>query len=265
MGTLTRPDGAVLRYDDTGPGTGGGHDHVVVMSHGLLMDRTMFAPQVQALRDRARCITWDERGHGETEYDGAFTYWDSADDVIALLDHLEVDRAVLVGMSQGGFLSLRAALRHPERVAALVMYDSQAGPEDPAVAPLYDGMAAAWAADGADEATLDYVAHEILGPDVDADPWKQSWRSQPRERAAQIIRPLLDREDLTDRLGEVACPVLVVHGTADTAIPVERARAVADGVPDCRGLVLVEGAAHAAGLSHPDEVSAAIAELLDDL
>ncbi len=261
MPTLTRPDGAVLRYDDTG----GEHDRTVVLSHGLLMDRTMFAPQVATLQAGARCVTWDERGHGETQWDGPFDYWDSADDLVALLDHLEIEQAVLVGMSQGGFLSLRAALRYPERVAALVMYDSQAGPEDPAVAPLYDGMATAWAQDGADEQTLAFVAHEILGPDVDAAPWQQIWRDQPKARAAQIIRPLVDREDLTDRLGEVTCPVLVIHGTADTAIGVDRARAVAEGVPDCRGLVLIEGAAHAAGLSHPDEVTAAIAELLADL
>jgi 3-oxoadipate enol-lactonase len=259
--TLTRPDGAVLRYDDTG----GDHDTVVVLSHGLLMDRTMFEPQVEALRSRARCITWDERGHGETQWDGPFTYWDSADDLVAILDEVEVDRAVLVGMSQGGYLSLRCALRHPERVAALVMYDSQAATEDPALWPLYEGMAEAWATDGADEAILEHVAGEILGPGLDAEPWKQRWREQPRDRARQIIRPLLDREDVSDRLGEVACPVLVIHGTADTAIPLERGRAVAEGVPDCRGLVLVEGGTHAAGLSHPDEVNAAVSELLDDL
>jgi 3-oxoadipate enol-lactonase len=259
--TLTRPDGAVLAYDDTG----GDHDHVVVMSHGILMDRRMFAPQVAALRDRARCVAWDARAHGETRSSGAFTYWDSADDLVALLDHLEVERAVLLGMSQGGFASLRAALRHPDRVAALVMYSSQAGPEDPEVAPLYEGMAASWAADGADEGVLDYVAHRILGDGVDHEPWKQTWREQPRERAAELIRPLVDREDLTDRLGEVACPVLVVHGTADPAIPLERAQQVADGVPDCRGLVVVEGGPHALGLSHPDELDRAVTELLDDL
>ena len=261
MPTLTRPDGAVLHYDDTG----GDSDQVVVLSHGLLMDRSMFDPQVAALRDRARCVTWDQRAHGETEWDGPFSYWDSADDLVALLDALEVDRAVLVGMSQGGFVGLRAALRHPDRVAALVMYSSQAGPEDPEVAPLYDGMAAAWAADGADEGVLDYVALQVLGDGVDAEPWKQTWRAQPKQRAAQLIRPLLDREDLTDRLGELGCPVLVVHGTADAAIPLDRARELAERVPDCRGLVVVEGGPHALGVTHAEELDAAIAELLDDL
>ena len=82
------------------------------------MDHEMFEPQVAALSNEFRCITWDERGFGQTVANGPFTYWDSADDALALLSHLGVDAAFFVGMSQGGFLSLRAALRSPDRVAA---------------------------------------------------------------------------------------------------------------------------------------------------
>ena len=84
----------------------------------------MFDSQVAALSDKFRVITWDERGFGDTEYDGKpFTYWDSANDCLALMTHLGVETAVLGGMSQGGFLSLRAALTAPERVRALVLID----------------------------------------------------------------------------------------------------------------------------------------------
>ena len=105
----------------------------MVFSHGYLMDHAMFDRQVAALAPQYRVITWDERGHGGTRAAGSFTYWDSAADVLALLDHLSVERAVLAGMSQGGFLSLRAALTAPDRVRALVLIDSQAGLEDPVV------------------------------------------------------------------------------------------------------------------------------------
>jgi pimeloyl-ACP methyl ester carboxylesterase len=262
--TVVLPSGPVLAYDDTGSGPEG--SSVVVLSHGLLMDRTMFGPQVEALRAEHRCLTWDGRGHGETTHDGKpFTFWDSADDLVGLLDALEVDRAVLVGMSQGGFLSLRAALAHPDRVEAVVLLDSQAGLEDPAAAPLYRQLAADWQANGPDGAALAFVAALILGDGVDHAPWIHRWTEQPPERATQVLDPLLTRDDLTDRLDEIACPVLVVHGTADAAIPVERARAVAEGVRDCRGLVLVEGGSHATNLSHPDEVNEALAEFLSDL
>jgi pimeloyl-ACP methyl ester carboxylesterase len=120
-----RINGIDVHYEDTG---GGGP--VVLFSHGFLMDHTMFDRQVDALADHYRCIRWEERGFGATRADGPFTYWDSADDAIALLDHVGVDEAVFVGMSQGGFLSLRAALTHPARVRAIVLIDSAADVDD---------------------------------------------------------------------------------------------------------------------------------------
>src|SRR5687767_11245414 len=120
-------NGQRLYFEDTG-----GDDDVIVFSHGLLMDHEMFGPQVDALSDHWRCITWDERGHGVTETTSDdFSYWDSASDLLGLLDHVGVERAVFAGMSQGGYLSLRAALTSPERVRALVLIDTQSGVEDP--------------------------------------------------------------------------------------------------------------------------------------
>src|SRR3954453_370550 len=105
-------NGQQIYYEDSG---GSGPD--VILADGFLMDHEMFAPQVAALRDRYRVITWDERGFGATTYDGQpFSYWDSAADCLGLLDHLGIQRAVVGGMSQGGFLSLRVALSAPDRV-----------------------------------------------------------------------------------------------------------------------------------------------------
>src|SRR5260370_8951165 len=98
-------NGMGIDYADSG-----GHGPAVVFSHGFLMDRTMFDRQVTALTPQYRVITWDQRGHGGTRATGAFTYWDSAADVLALLDHLGVERAVRAGLSPGGFVSPRAAL-----------------------------------------------------------------------------------------------------------------------------------------------------------
>src|SRR5215470_12918310 len=134
-------NGQRLFYEDSG----GDSDDVIVFSHGFFMNHGMFDPQVAALRDTWRCVTWDERGHGQTQTSpDPFTYWDSASDVLGLLDHLGVERAVLAGMSQGGFLSMRAAMTAPERVRALVLIGSQAGLEDPAVAPGYEQIHQTW-------------------------------------------------------------------------------------------------------------------------
>src|SRR5260221_8571534 len=126
----------------------GGDGPAVIFSHGFLMDHEMFAPQVEELSGEFRCITWDERGFGQTEATSDFTYWDSADDALALLTHLGIDRAFLVGMSQGGFLSMRAALRASERVLGLGLIDTQSGPEAEEFLPVYNAMTEDWLTNG---------------------------------------------------------------------------------------------------------------------
>jgi len=252
-------DGVRIHFEDSG-----GDGPVILWSHGFLMDHTMFDPQVAGLPGY-RHIRWDERGFGRTAATGPFTYWDAAEDAIGLLDHLGIDQAVLAGMSQGGFLSLRAALAHPERVRALILIDTQSGTEDPAVMESYQEMVVALSQ--GDEATrsavYDVVGGLILGdPDLERE-WKQRWMER---EPATIVDPggaLLGRDDITDRIGEIRCPALIVHGTADAAIPIEKAELLRAGLGDCRDLVPIEGAAHAPNLSHPDEVNRHVARFLD--
>ena len=254
-------DGTRIHYEDTG-----GDGLPILWSHGFLMDHTMFDPQVAGL-DGYRHIRWDERGFGGTDAAGPFSYWDSAEDAIALLDHLDIDQAVLAGMSQGGFLSLRAALAHPGRVRALILIDTQSGTEDPENVESYRGMIEAVST--GDEETRSGV-FDIVGGLIIDDPdlqpgWKAKWMA---EDPARIIDPggaLLDRDDITERLGEITCPVLIVHGTADTAIPIEKAELLRAELPDCRDLVPIEGAAHAPNLTHPAEVNRHIERFLEAL
>ncbi len=117
---IANVNGQSIHYSDSG-----GHGPAVIFSHGFLMDLSMFDAQVEALAGEYRCIAWDERGFGQTPAHGPFSYWDSANDAVALLDHLQIDKAVFVGMSQGGFLSLRAALSHPDRIAGIVIIASE--------------------------------------------------------------------------------------------------------------------------------------------
>ncbi len=254
-------NGQGLAYDDTG-----GDGPPVILAHGFLMDRSMFDPQVASLRDRYRLITWDERGFGDTEWDGKpFTYWDSASDCVGLLDHLGIDRAVVGGMSQGGFLSLRTALSAPERVRALILLDTQAGPEDAEVIPLYQGMIDEWQAKGPTAELAAATASIILGtPELD-EVWTAKWFARPDADMAGPGATLLTRDSVSDRLGEITAPALVVHGTADVAISMEAATELAAGLSGCDGVVAVEGGTHAANLTHPDEVNTAIRAFLEGL
>lgn len=250
--------GQRIRFDDTG-----GEGPPVVLAHGFLMDREMFAPQVSALREEFRVITWDERGFGETQFDGRpFTYWDSARDCLGLLDHLGIERAVLGGMSQGGFLSMRAALLAPERVRALVLIDTQSGTEDPARLPAYRQMQETWLEVGPVDELAEVVAGLIIGEPELNRVWIAKWRELPRENMRAVGDALFDRDDITDRVGEISCPAIVIHGTADQSIEIELGEQLCRGLPGCSGLVRIEGAPHASNLTHPEQVNAPLLEFL---
>lgn len=256
-------NGQRLFYEDTG-----GSAPVLVFSHGLLMDHRMFAPQVAAFRHGWRCISWDERGHGATATPGQcapFSYYDSANDLVALLDHLGVERAVLVGMSQGGYLSLRAALIHPQRVRALVLIDTQALKEDPAKMPAHQAVVARWSQQGLDAEMATGLERTILGDGWEgAATWKRIWQGVDVANLQQCFATLDARDDISARMGEIRAPALVIHGTQDRAITLERARAMADALPRARW-VEIEGAGHAPNLTHPEPVNAAMQAFLGTL
>lgn len=254
MATLGSPQ-ATIYYEDTG-----GDSAPVIFSHGILMDHEMFAPQVAALRDEFRCVSWDERGHGATTQEGSWTYWDSARDLIGLMDRLEIERAHLVGMSQGGFLQLRATLLAPERVRGLVFIDSQAGPENPEMTPVYDGFVATWRA-GPTRDLAERVATITLGP-AEHEPWIEKWLARDPDDVVEPYRTLTGREDLHDRLGEIEAPAIVIHGDADPAISMDKAEALCAGLPRCEGVVRIEGGGHASNLSHPGIVTEALRDFL---
>ena len=238
----------------------GGTGPVVVLLHSFLMDGDMFAPQITALGDAFRLVTVDERGHGKTPADGPFNYWDVADDVLAVLDGLGIDQFAVIGTSQGGFVGLRLALLAPDRVTALAVLGSSAAAEDPQVAEAYRGLGALWTTQGPTDQLLDMVATICIGA-MDASAWKVKLRALPYELVPLVLEALTGRDGVVDRLAEISCPTLVLHGTADAAYPVERAKEIAETVPKGE-LVLVEGGAHFLSLTDPDAVNPPLREFL---
>lgn len=256
--------GQNIFYTDSG-GTG---KPVLVFSHGLLMDHSMFDPQVAALQANYRCITWDERGHGQTAQPGncvPFSYYDSADDLAALLAHLGVQQAVLVGMSQGGYLSLRCALAHPEIVRALVLIDTQAMPEDPSLMPHHMAMVQRWVQSGMDDEMAATVEFFILGENWEgAAAWKAKWKQVDTANLIQCFATLGQRDDISHKIANIQVPALVIHGSQDRAIAPTRAQAMAQTLPQSQW-VEIAGAGHAPNLTHPEPVNQAITQFLQSL
>ena len=254
-------NGQRIHYQDSG-----GDGPPVILAHGFLMDQSMFDAQVAALSPEFRVITWDERCFGLTEFDGKpFSYWDSAADCLGLLDHLDIERAVVGGMSQGGFLTLRAAIHAPGRMVGLLLFSTQAGVEDPEILVGFQEMVDTWAEHGPVDELVNGVASIILDDPVQNALWIAKWKQRDKSFMPMAGRCLLTRDDITAKIGEIACPALVIHGTADGGIPPERATDMASRLTDCRGTVWVEGAAHAPNLTHADQVNPPVLDFLRSL
>ena len=230
----------------------------VVFAHGTLMDRTMFDPQVEALADAGgyRTVAYDLRAR--TEYHASeYDLKDLVGDAVALLDNAGVDSCVYVGMSMGGFVALRLALRHPERVDGLVLVDSMAGTHTETQKGTYEAMLSSLEGKDAVPEPLARTTAQVLFGETTRDKrpelverWTRRWMSYPPEAVVNEVRSWLYRDDITDRMEEIDVPVLALHGEEDTSIPVERARETVDALPDAR-LSVVPEAGHSSNSENP--------------
>src|SRR5215218_4150200 len=115
-----------VSYTVTGPADA----PVVVLSNSLGATRAMWDPQVPALAERYRVVTYDTRGHGESPAPaGPYTLDDLTDDLVALLDEVGAQRAHVVGLSLGGMTGMRLAARNPERIDRLALLCTSAKPD----------------------------------------------------------------------------------------------------------------------------------------
>ena len=152
----------------------------------------------------------------------------------------------------------------------LVLIDSQAGTEEEASRPGYEQLHQLWLDQGPGP-VQEVVSAIILGPGR-WDGWYATWAEQYAQWAPDNLsqltwafRCLMDRDDITGRLGEVGCPALVIHGSQDAAISLARAEQMRDGLAGPTTFTLVDGAPHAANVTHPDAVNAEILNFLHGL
>jgi len=255
---FAKASGHDLYYEDSG-----GRNPAVIFSHGFLLDHSMWDAQVRELAGDYRCIVWDERGHGMSECRGPFDFYDSAADAVAILDEVGVAQATFVGMSQGGFLSQRAAWKYPARVKALVLIDTAAALFAPEVLDGYRATADAWLSQGPVDEIAIPMAALLFGPKYKGSAaWIGKWRAKPPHEWAHPWETVLNRDEFLPRLPEIRCPSLVIHGGKDQAFDLATAKGLRDQLGNCVGLVVVRGAAHAPNVTHPAEVNAALREFL---
>jgi len=242
----------------------------VVFAHGTLMNRTMFDSQVEAVADAGyHAVAYNLRARTEY-YEPAYDLYDLVGDCDALLDNLGVDSCVLVGMSMGGFMGLRFALEHQDRLDGFVLVDSMAQQHDETKRQSYDAMVSqVEASDVVPEGLAQTSAQILFGettrdenPEL-VDAWVEQWLSYPPTAVVNEVRSWLDREDILDRTDEIEVPVLALHGEEDTSIPPKEARETVREFPDAR-LEEVPDAGHSSNDENPEFTNRRLVEFLKD-
>ena len=178
------------------------------------------------------------------------------------MDHLGIKKCVIGGMSQGGFLTMRATLKAPERVTALVLIDTAADNDNEETLAGYRMMVDTWVQHGPVPDLTGVIANIIVADPAENPNWIAKWQNFSREAVKATAKCLLERDDITDRLSEIKCPAIIFHGTADTAISMERAEALRAGLVGAGKIIPIEGAAHASNLTHAKLVNPPLIEFL---
>jgi len=235
---------------------------VLVLGSSIGTSTALWEPQVPALARRFRVVRYDHRGHGRSPVPpGPYELADLGRDVVALLDRLGVERAHVGGLSLGGMVAMWVAAHAPERVdrLALLCTSAKLGPPE-----LWAGRAAAVRAGGMAAIADSVVARWF--PDGFADDgtsarMREVLLATPPEGYAACCGAI-EVMDLEPVLPTIAAPTLVIAGGEDPATPPEHAARIAAAVPGAR-LATVDGAAHLANLSHPDDVTRLLVDFLD--
>ncbi|MDQ2584022.1 alpha/beta fold hydrolase [Saccharothrix yanglingensis] len=254
----------VNAYDDEGDGP------PLLLVHGHPFDRSMWWPQLDHFRDRYRVVVPDLRGYGEAAGASGTTPLPAfADDLVALLDRLAIDRAVVWGLSMGGQITMELHRSHPERVRALVLADTTHEADEPAAA-----RARHETADRVEREGIGPYAEELMRrmisprtaveqPDV-ADHVRRMMRGAPPAGAAAALRGRAARPDYTPSLASARVPVLVVVGEEDEFTPVATARRLHGTVPGS-ALAVVPRAGHLPNLEQPALFNRVVEEFLAGL
>ncbi|HVV37521.1 MAG TPA: alpha/beta fold hydrolase [Acidimicrobiales bacterium] len=227
----------------------------LLLTHGFASSSHAWAPVVAAFEPERRCIAWDVRGHGQADYPADPAEYSiplTLGDMEAILDREEIDRAVLVGHSMGGYLSLEFQKAHPSRVAGLVLVGTGPGFRKDDARESWNEVCETYASifqnkgfDGLrPSAELDGSVHRGVDGLINAA------RGILRQRDAGVI----------DNLPNIDVPTLIVVGSEDKPF---RAGSdyMAAKIPGSRAVV-VDGAPHAPMLTHPEIFNAALAEFL---
>jgi 3-oxoadipate enol-lactonase len=260
---ITLVGDTAIAFDDIGSGL------PVVFLHAFPLNRTMWEPQIGALVAECRCIPIDFRGFGDSRAAPPFSVDRYADDVAAVLDALQIERAVVVGISLGGYVAFAMWRRHRERIRGLVLSDTRASADSEEVIARRRALIDTARTKGSTAVANMQIAG-LMGKstrDKRPDIYDAIHRMMAQTGADGIIgglEAMISRPDSTATLTTIDMPTLIVVGDEDVITPPKEARRIHDGIPGSR-IEILHGAGHLSSVERPAAFNTVVSEFLGGL
>jgi len=247
-----------------------GSGPVVVFAHGTLMDHTMFDPQLAGLPDSYRKIAYNHRSRTELGQQ-PFTLDQLADDCVALLDALGIEKCVLAGMSMGGFMALNFALRYPQRLAGVVFIAAFPGAYAEELQTQFRAEFGKLDIDGTiPQAWAEWAAPLCFGTTTReknkklVSHWVDRWITLPARGAYHEGYSWIGKPNLLERCSEINIPALVLHGEEDNVVPLSWTTPIMDYLPHGR-LEVIPQAGHTVNCENVVSSNRALARFLAEV
>lgn len=253
------PGAPRIAYEAAGAGP------TVVFMHGIGGNRSNWREQLAALAPEFRAVAWDARGYGDSDdYAGPLAFPDFAADLLRLLDHLDVERAHLVGLSMGGRIAMDFYEAQPARVASLVLCDTFPGYDESITKEQREKFIASrrkpLVEDGKEPRDIaPLVAPTLLSKGAPPAALQRLVDSMAMLHKASYVKAIeaMTRYEPVARLTEFRVPTLVICGDEDSLTPPAIARDMAMKIPDAR-LAILERAGHLSNIEQPAAFNAVL-------
>ena len=254
------PGGLELAYEEVGTGI------PLLFIHGWPHNRGLWAAQLSGLALQARCLAPDLRGFGNSSVAPPYSIDQYADDLAAFLRMMGVERAVVCGLSMGGYVALSMLRRHRDLLRGLILVSTRATADTPEGREKRARLITFVDEHGV-EALANRQLKAMVGettfdtkPDV-LEALRQMMADAPRAGVTGALHAMAERRDSTDLLSGIDVPTLVVSGAQDTFTPPEQLRALADAIPHSR-LEVIDAGGHVCAYERPAAFNHVVGEYL---
>jgi 3-oxoadipate enol-lactonase len=257
-------NGVLIHYQIRGKGS-----ETIVFAHGLLLSEKIFENQIDALQDRYRCISFDFRGHGQTAVTASgYDMETLCADTISLIEALGTAPCHFVGVSMGGMIGLRIAIKRPEFIKSLALFATSADAESAENKKRYRTLTFIAKIFGL-RMVADKVMPVMFGKSFLNDPqraklkkqWRQNLIANRRIGIARAVIGVIEREAVYDQIIKISAPTLVARGDEDAAISMEQVNRIHSRIARSK-LAIIPRAGHTPTVEEPAIVNGLIENLL---